>query len=139
MSNEGEGPAMTWVREYNAQLLTLDDLAKRIANHKFKEREGSSAVPTPARALEYKDADYQGGTFDDVYRARAFGLLTRGDMEVILERVKQARAAKANEEPARVCKTAASPDKAEVIELRASSEPHLVKVDDGYIRVKVTR
>ena len=138
MSEEGEGPAMTWVREYNAQLITLDDLAKRIAGHDFRERKGEEQ-PTLARAIDYRDANYEAGTFDDVYRARAYGLLTGQDMKVIMERVKEREETKSPQEPSCVCQSADSPAKAPLIELASSAEPHLVKVDNGYIRVKVTQ
>ena len=134
--SEGEGPAMGWVREYNAQNISLDQLADKIAGHEFKERKAESAEPTMARALDYKDANYEVGTFDEVYRARAFGLLTKQDMETILERVDM-KAAEAPE-PYCECRAGESPDKAEVIELSVSPEPYLVKVDDGYLRIKVT-
>lgn len=95
---EGESPAGRWVREYNAQLMSLEELAGKIAGYKFKEREGEGSKPTMGRALDYRNADYEPGTFDDVYQARAFGLLTKQEMEMILERVENA---------------AASPDQAE--------------------------
>lgn len=88
---EGEGPTGRWVREYNAKLITLEQLADNIAGHKFEERKRDEEMPTMGRALDYKDADYEQGTFDEVYRARAFGLLTKHDMETILDRVQQAR------------------------------------------------
>lgn len=134
--SEGEGPASGWVREYNAQNISLDQLADKIAGHDFKERKGEGDLPTMARALDYKDADYETGTFDEVYRARAFGLLTKQDMETILERVEQAAAA--SPQPHCECRTAASPDEADAIELKVSPEPYLVKVDGGYIRIRVT-
>ena len=89
---EGESPAGRWVREYNAQLMSLDELADKIAGYKFKERKGEGSEPTMGRALDYKNADYEAGTFDDVYQARAFGLLTKQEMETILDRVEKAAA-----------------------------------------------
>lgn len=89
---EGESPAGRWIREYNAQLISFDDLADKIAGYKFKEREGEADKPTMGRALDYKNADYEPGTFDDVYQARAFGLLTKQEMQTILERIDQAAA-----------------------------------------------
>jgi hypothetical protein len=87
---EGESPANRWIREYNAQLMSFDELADKIAGYKFKERQGEASRPTMGRALDYKNADYEPGTFDDVYQARAFGLLTKQEMETILERIDQA-------------------------------------------------
>ncbi|CAN5900012.1 hypothetical protein BH23ACT12_BH23ACT12_12540 [soil metagenome] len=88
---EGEGPTGRWVREYNAQLMSLDQLADKIAGHQFQERKREDEQPTMGRALDYKDDDYEPGSFDEVYRARAFGLLTKHDMQIILDRVEQAR------------------------------------------------
>ncbi|MEX0790894.1 MAG: hypothetical protein WD178_08985 [Actinomycetota bacterium] len=88
--SEGEGPTGRWVREYNAQLMSLDELADKIAGHEFRERK-SEEQPTMGRALDYKDEVYEPGTFDEVYRARAFGLLTKQDMQTIMDRVEQAR------------------------------------------------
>lgn len=87
---ENEGPTGRWIREYNAQLMSLDELADKIAGHEFPERK-SKEQPTMGRALDYKDEHYEPGTFDEVYRARAFGLLTKQDMQTILDRVEQAR------------------------------------------------
>ncbi len=129
---------MAWVREYNAQNLSLEELADRIAGHDFRKRKGEKQEPNMARALEYKDADYEEGTFDEVYRAQAFGLLTRKDMDVILDRVQQSEETDDTSEPNFVCQTASSPAQATLIELPASSEPHLIKVDDGFIKIKVT-
>ena len=89
---EGESPAGRWVREYNAQLMSLDELADKIAGYKFKERKGEKLKPTMGRALDYKSADSEVGTFDDVYQAQAFGLLTKKEMQTILERIEQAAA-----------------------------------------------
>lgn len=89
--SEGEGPTGRWVREYNAKLISLDELADKIAGHQFEERKREEELPTMGRALDYKDADYEPGTFDEVYRARAFGLLTKHDMETIFDRMEQAR------------------------------------------------
>ena len=133
---EGEGPAMGWVREYNAQNMSLDELADKIAGHDFKDRKSEGTQPTMARALDYKDANYEVGTFDEVYRAQAFGLLTKKDMQTILDRVDEAQTT--SPEPDRQCRSAGSPEEAEVIELPAAPEPYLLKVDDGYIRIKVT-
>ncbi len=87
---EGESPANRWIREYNAQLMSFDELVDKIAGYKFKERQGEASQPTMGRALDYKNADYEPGTFDDVYQARAFGLITKQEMETILERIDQA-------------------------------------------------
>lgn len=91
--NEGpnEGPTGRWVREYNAQLMSLDELADKIAGHQYPERKNQEGQPSMGRALDYKDEVYEPGTFDEVYRARAFGLLTKQDMQTILDRVEQAR------------------------------------------------
>lgn len=89
--SEGEGPTGRWVREYNAKLMSLDELADKIAGHQFEERKREEELPTMGRALDYKDADYEPGTFDEVYRARAFGLLTKHDMATIFDRMEQAR------------------------------------------------
>jgi hypothetical protein len=89
---EGESPAGRWVREYNAQLMSLDELADKIAGYEFKKRKGESSKPTMGRALDYRTADYEAGTFDDVFQARAFGLLTKQEMETIMERIGQAAA-----------------------------------------------
>ncbi len=134
--SEGEGPALGWVREYNAQNISLDQLADKIAGHDFKERNGEDVRPTLALALDYQHADYEEGTFDEIYRARAYGLLTKPDMETILDRVDQNQ--KAQPEPDCEWQTGGSPDEAAVVELSASPEPYLVKVDDGYLRIKVT-
>lgn len=88
--SDDEGPTGRWVREYNAQLMSLDQLADKIAGHEFVERKREEKQPTMGRALDYKDADYEPGTFDEVYRARAFGLLTKHDMQTIFERIEQA-------------------------------------------------
>ena len=138
MSQEGEGPALAWVREYNAQNISLDDLADKIANHEFKPRKGSDEPPTPARALDYKDAKYQAGTFDDVYRAKAYGLLTKNDMEVILDRVAATKDAEGEEEPHATTPGSESANDAPVIELKASSEPYLLKVEDRFVKVQIT-
>ncbi|HVL49874.1 MAG TPA: hypothetical protein VM754_00025 [Actinomycetota bacterium] len=138
MTDEGEGPAMGWVREYNAQNMSLDELANRIAGHDFRERKGDKQMPTMARALEYQDADYEAGTFDDVYRAKAFGLLTRQDMDTIMERMGKGEESEDRQEPDFVCSSAPAPGEAPVLEIPASPEPQLIKVDDGYIRIKVT-
>lgn len=87
---EGESPASRWIREYNAQLMSFEELADKIAGYKFKERKGEGSRPTMGRALDYKNADYEPGTFDDVYQARAFGLITKKEMETILERIEAA-------------------------------------------------
>ncbi len=84
---ESEGPAMGWVREYNAQIITIDQLADKIAGHEFKERKSDKDRPVAARALDYRDDTYEPGTFDEIYRARAYGLLTKQDMETILSRI----------------------------------------------------
>jgi hypothetical protein len=136
--NEGEGPALIWVREYNAKNISLSELAEKIAGHDFEQRKGEAEKPTPARALEYKDADYEAGTFDDIYRAQAYGLLTKQDMDTILAQVKQKEDVKGKQEPHFVCQAGASPADASLIELKAASEPYLVKVDDGYVKIKVT-
>lgn len=93
---EGEGPTGRWVREYNAKLISLDELADKIAGHQFEESKREGERPTMGRALDYKEADYKDadhepGTFDEVYRAQAFGLLTKHDMETIFDRVQQSR------------------------------------------------
>lgn len=137
MNEEGEGPAMTWVREYNAQLISLDDLAGRIARHKFRARKGQDSKPTLGRALDYKDANYEPGTFDDVYRARAYGLLTGQDMNVIMERVEEGKQALALE-PDHVCPAAATPAEAALIELEPSPKPYLLKVGEAFVKVAVT-
>lgn len=134
--SEGEGPALGWVREYNAQNISLDQLADKIAGHEFKERKSGAVQPTLARALDYQQAEYEEGTFDEIYRARAYGLLTKDDMETILDRVD--RQQPDQPEPDRQWTTGASPDEAAVVELSPSPEPYLVKVDDGYLRIKVT-
>ena len=136
--NEGEGPAMSWVREYNAQNISLGELADNIAGHDFQPRKGEGDQPALVRALEYKDADYEAGTFDEVYRARAYGLLTRQEMDSILDRVKQREAEKAALEPYCDCRAGSSPSDAPLIELKAATEPYLVKVDDGYVKIQVT-
>lgn len=136
--SEGEGPAMSWVREYNAQNISLGELADRIAGHEFQQRKGEGDQPTLARALEYKDADYEAGTFDDVYRARAYGLLTRQDMDSILDRVKQ-KEAEGMQDPYCICEAGASASDAPLIELPAASEPYLVKVNDGYVKIQVRK
>lgn len=135
---EGEGPALGWVREYNAQNMSLRELAEKIANHDFANRKGGGEMPTLKRAMEYRDADYEGGTFDDVYRARAYGLLTKSDMETILGAVNQKASEKDAQEPHHVCDAAPSPSKAPVIELKASPEPYLIKVNDGYVKISVS-
>lgn len=89
--DEGAGPTGRWVREYNAKLISLDELADKIAGHQYEERKREEELPTMARALDYKDADYEPGTFDEIYRARTFGLLTKHDMATILDRVQQSR------------------------------------------------
>lgn len=137
MSNEGEGPALTWVREYNAQLISQDELVKRIMNHEFKERKGEREPESVTRALEYKDDKYQPGTFDDIYRARAYGLLTKGDMAAILDKVKEKESGPAPEIVA-TCKSADSPREAPVVSLKALAAPQVIKVDDRYITVQVT-
>ncbi|HEX2149593.1 MAG TPA: hypothetical protein VHI31_05395 [Actinomycetota bacterium] len=86
---EGESPAGRWIREYNAQLMSLDQLADKIAGHTFKERMSKNSEPTMGRALDYKNADFEVGTFDDVHQALAFGLLTKREMQTILERIEQ--------------------------------------------------
>ena len=135
---EGEGPASGWVREYNAQNISLRELTEKIANHEFDKRKGEGDMPTMNRALDYKDADYEPGTFDDIYRARAYGLLTKSDMETILEAVQQKKNAEDLIEPDHVCEASESPDDAPVIELKAAAEPYLLKVDDGYVKISVT-
>jgi hypothetical protein len=135
---EGEGPAMGWVREYNAQNISLDELAEKIASHDFEQRTGDSELPTLSRALDYKDADYQPGTFDDVYRARAYGLLTKQDMEKIFDQVNQREAEKGVTKPHHECSAGSTPEDAPTIELTPSSEPYLIKVDDGYLKVSVS-
>lgn len=134
--SEGEGPALGWVREYNAQNISLDQLADKIAGHEFKERKSGAVRPTLARALDYQQADYEEGTFDEIYRARAYGLLTKDDMETILDRVDRQQTAQP--EPDLEWATGTSPDEAPVLELSPAPEPYLVKVDDGYLRIKVT-
>ena len=136
--SEGEGPAMSWVREYNAQIISLGELADKIADHDFQPRKGEGDQPTLARALEYKDADYEAGTFDEVYRARAYGLLTRQEMDSILDRVKLKEEEKGVPEAYCDCEAGASPADAPLIELKASTEPYLVKVNDGYVKIQVT-
>jgi hypothetical protein len=137
--SEGEGPALGWVREYNAQNISLDQLADKIAGHEFKERKGGTVQPTMARALDYQQADYEEGTFDEIYRARAYGLLTKDDMETIFDRVDQKQAAQPDEpEPDCEWTTGESPHQAGVVELSVAPEPYLVKVNDGYLRIKVT-
>jgi hypothetical protein len=134
---EGDSKAMTWVREYNAQNISFNELADRIANHTFKRAKGDSEEPSMARAADYKDAYYEVGTFDDVYRAQAFGLLTKTEMQRILERVEEARANRAT--PDFECRSSEIADNAEVLELKAAGpEPYLIKVDDGYIKVRIT-
>lgn len=96
---EGESPAGRWIREYNAELMSLDQLADKIAGYKFKERKGKNSKPTMGRALDYKNADSEVGTFDDVYQAQAFGLLTKKEMQTILERVEQVAASSDQAEP----------------------------------------
>ncbi len=135
---EGEGPALGWVREYNAQNISIDELAEKIASHDFELRKGKEELPTLSRALDYKDADYQPGTFDDVYRARAYGLLTKQDMEKILNQVEQRQAEKDQIKPHHECTSGSPPDQAPTIELTASSEPYLIKVDEGYVKVSVS-
>ncbi len=92
---EADGPTMGWVREYNAQIISIDQLADKIAGHQFKERKSSAAQPTLARALDYRDDNYEPGTFDEIYRARAYGLLTKQDMETILNRIDEKKAERA--------------------------------------------
>lgn len=138
MSNEGEGPALTWVREYNAQLISQDELIKRIVNHEFKERKGASEPETVTRAMDYKDDKYQPGTFDDIYRARAYGLLTKGDMTAILEKVQERETSDTKKAVVATCQSAESAKDAPVVTLKALAEPQLVKVDDRYITVQVT-
>jgi hypothetical protein len=99
MMVEGESPAGRWVREYNAQLMSLDELVDKIAGYEFKERKGEGSEPTMGRALDYKNADYEAGTIDDLFQARAFGLLTKHEMETIMERVGQAAASSDQAEP----------------------------------------
>lgn len=135
--SEGEGPAMSWVREYNAQIISLGELADKIADHDFQPRKGEGDQPTLARALDYKDADYEAGTFDEVYRAQAYGLLTRQEMDSILDRVKLKEEEKGVLEPYCDCEAGASPEDAPLIELKASTEPYLVKVNDGYVKIQV--
>ncbi|HEX2149101.1 MAG TPA: hypothetical protein VHI31_02865 [Actinomycetota bacterium] len=124
------------MREYNAQNMSLDELADKIAGHGFKDRKKEGTPPTMARALDYKDANYESGTFDEVYRAQAFGLLTKKDMQTILDRVDQSQSSSPG--PDRECRSASSPEDAEVIELQSAPEPYLLKVGDGYVRIKVT-
>ena len=135
---EGEGPAMGWVREYNAQNMSLGELAEKIASHDFRQRKGETDQPTLSRALDYKDADYQAGTFDDVYRARAYGLLTKQDMETILDMVSQREAEKGVTKPHHECSAGSSPDDAPTIELQPAPEPYLIKVDEGFVKISVT-
>jgi hypothetical protein len=133
---EGDSQAMSWVREYNAQKMSFNELADRIAGYPFKPpRKGEAEAPSMARAADYKDAYYEVGTFDDVYRAQAFGLLTKNEMQRILDRVEEATANRAK--PDFEIRSADSPESAEVLELKPAVEPYLVKVNDGYIRVKV--
>jgi hypothetical protein len=133
---EGDSQAMSWVREYNAQNMSFNELADRIANHPFKQpKKGDAEAPSMARAADYKDAYYEVGTFDDVYRAQAFGLLTKGEMQRILDRVEEAAANRAK--PDFEIRSADSAEGAEVLELKPADDPYLVKVNDGYIKVKV--
>lgn len=132
---EGDSQAMSWVREYNAQNMSFNELADRIAGHTFKSRKSGADEPSMARAADYKDAYYEVGTFDDVYRAQAFGLLTKGEMQRILDRVEEAAANRAK--PDFEVRAAGSVDDAEVLDLKPSTEPYLIKVGDGYIKVKV--
>lgn len=133
---EGDSQAMSWVREYNAQNMSFHELANRIANHTFKPAKGASAgEPSMARAADYKDAYYEVGTFDDVYRAQAFGLLTKAEMQRILDKVEEAKATRAK--PDFEIGLSEAPDNAEVLELKPSADPYLLKVGDGYIKIKV--
>jgi hypothetical protein len=135
---EEEGPAMGWVREYNAKNISLDELTNKIASHDFEERKGKAQLPTLSRALEYRDADYEPGTFDEVYRAKAYGLLTKQEMEAILDQVEKREAEKGVSRPHHECSSGSSPKQAPTIELRPSSEPYLIKVDDGYVKISIT-
>lgn len=63
-------PANRWIREYNAHLMSFEELADKIAGYKFKERKGEASQPTMGRALDYKNTDYEPGTFDDLQPIR---------------------------------------------------------------------
>jgi hypothetical protein len=84
---EGEvGPVMTWIRDYNANIMTLEELTERIGKHEFPERKGEAASPPVVTALQIDETDYEAGTFDDVYRAQGHGLLTATEVQAILDR-----------------------------------------------------
>jgi hypothetical protein len=59
-------------------------------------------------------------------------------MDAILDQVKQKEAEKDKQEPHFVCQAGASPAEASLIELKASPEPYLIKVDNGYVKIQVT-